>query len=223
MAESDPNAEWNLTTSEEHDEVVTELAMLLMKREAISFGKFKLKSGRSPYLIDPGRLNFGMDVYNVGRLFSVTIGHIFGSDIDIIMGPPAISVGACQYYSHMHNAGARWSFPIYPGEDLPAKAFGGELTECNNVVVIDTILSTGDSLRQSISAAKQAGGMVRGACVLIDRRDHIRGRLAADDIERDTGVKVSACATILELAKKLTAEGLTEEQGEVLIKHANGD
>ena len=61
---------------------------LLVRREALKFGDFTLKSGRkSPYFINTGCFNQGGDLARLGAAYADAVRRAFGDGITVIFGP----------------------------------------------------------------------------------------------------------------------------------------
>ncbi|MBP1449599.1 MAG: orotate phosphoribosyltransferase, partial [Thermoproteus sp.] len=65
-------------------------------------------------------------------------------------------------------------------------------------VVIDDVITTGESIIDAINKVRQAGAEVKAAVVFLDRQ-----QCGAERVERETGVAVRAAYRILDLLKEL--------------------
>ncbi len=158
----------------------------------------------------------GQDSFALGRAFATTIKYHFGDEVDVLYGPACkgipLAVMAAQYYGGLCGRDTHWCFDRPAVEGDPLRMYGGDVNE-RRVVIIDDVLASGDTIREAISALKLAGGMVLGACVLVDQRERNKnGHYAVDSIDRDTGVKVVSCAAIGDLVQKLAAKLPNDER-----------
>ncbi len=210
--------------SHDRDEVVTMLADLIMAREALRFGRFSIRANKSsPYTIDVGAMCSGRDTFAIGRALAATIEDAFGEQIEVLVGAPGLgAVLASQgafYYSHVSNYNACWAFAQYSQKGELSFA-GAALREGARVAIVEDLLISGDTTREMIRRLKELGCDVVGACSLIDRRERTKSnRIAANDIERDTGVRVVCCATVADLVKKMPASFLPDDRREQITKH----
>lgn len=225
MAESPDKLQ--VSNEEQRDETITALAELVMKRDALKFGKFQVRANKtSPYQIDVGAMCYGKDTFAVGRAFAITLGQNFGSDVDVCFGVPGkgavMAALAAFYYGHLYNFEAQWAFPqtLVPKPVEDVVVHGASLSD-RRIVIIDDVLGDGAHLRDMVQLARDTGADVLGICVLIDRRERTKSnRLATTDIERDTGIPVLACCTVADLVKKMPESYLPAEKRELVIKHA---
>ncbi len=224
MADSAPqNPEGDLKSQEYRDEVIFELSELLLRSGALQFGRFPGPLGKtSPYLLDSSLLSRGVDQFCLGRAYALTINRVFGGEVGVLIGTPKglpFAVIASQYYGHMCNHNAAWGYCLQGTVVNPVITAGAQLDEYSNVVIVDDILANGTDLRETISHVKKSGAKVLGAVTLIDRKEKSKGqRLAASDIERDTGVKVASCATITEIMKKIEPGKIPEDKRDALVR-----
>jgi orotate phosphoribosyltransferase len=205
---ADPAPEFaDLSPEQYRAEVVEELALLLTKSGALQPGK--TKSG--PYGLDLGRLSLGIYGFEVGRAIAVTIQQQWASSVDTLVAAsdraiPFAVLGA-QYYGHLANPNSRWGVWC-PGE-AGLEMFGRTPTEDNYCVVVGDQLghSSYQELIDTIIATQATGMKVLGAVVLLDRRDRAKASargLLSTEVTTQTGVKVTACASMAEIFKKVT-------------------
>lgn len=201
--------------SQDRDEGVARLADLVMAHGALRFGRFPMRAGKvSPYQLDLGALCFGRDGFDLGRVIAKTLEHYFDEGVEVIYAatPRAVALAALStlYYGHIANLNVEWAFADE----------GAILTEGRKVLVLDDVLTNGDPVRAAIAAVQAKGATVLGATVLVDRRERTKSnRIAANEIERETGVKVVSCATIAELVKKMPTSYLPDDKRELIVKH----
>ncbi len=218
--------------SAEHDEIVAKLTELIALRGVLHFPegnqkRFSLKSGRqSSYFLDVAGLCLGHDMFELGRILGVTLRHHFGDEIDVLIAPgysgiPS-TVTATHYYALLTGHQVEWAYLRTPDiHAMRPDLAGAVLNEFKRVVIVDDLLTTGASLREAITTVKQTGAKLVGACVLVDRKERLKGnKLASSEIKRDTGIQVVSCAGIDEIVRGLPESVLTTERRESMFKGA---
>ena len=181
------------------------LAVTLHDIGAIQFGRFRLHSGReSRIYVDlrvlvsyPAALRAATAAYRTvldGLLFDLLVatplaGLPIGTALCLDMDRPL----------------------IYPRKT--AKSYGtgknieGRYSIGQTAVVVDDLITSGDSILETIAAVKAVGLKVHDAVVLIDREQGGREMLAAQ------GYRLHAVATLRDMLGSLTAHGrITQSQ-----------
>ncbi len=186
---------------------VKQIATFLVKSNALRFGVFKLSSGKeSPYYIDlrilPSFPNYfksaigaykdaikkrvGLDKFDY--LCSVpTSGLVYASSIAYEIGKPLVYV---RKETKQHGT---------------SKMIEGYLSSGANVVIIDDVATTGNSVIDAVEAIRSNGGIVKYAVVLIDRLE------GASDTLKKHDVKLVSVAKISDIVDVLFETGMLEE------------
>ena len=179
------------------------LALTLFDIEAVRFGRFELHSGRiSPIYIDlrllasfPNALRQAAAVYRpileqlsfdllaATPLAGLPIGTAICLDMDVPL--------------------------IYPRQTPKSYGTGkqveGKWQAGQTAVVVDDLITSGDSLLQGISSLEEAGLQVAEAVVLIDRQQGGRETLAAQGYKLHSAMTLSKLLDILEEKGRITA------------------
>jgi orotate phosphoribosyltransferase len=173
--------------------LLTELARVLVKSKALEFGTFTLSSGKtSSYYIDlrivpsfPGAFKICIDCYSdvfqneVKGLRTIcgipTAGIPYASVLAYLMGKPLIYA---RRKSKDHGT---------------SKMVEGLLEPGDRVVVLDDVITTGQSILSAVNSVRLHGGVVEDVVVLIDRLEGGEGNLARN------GVTLHRFTTINEL------------------------
>jgi orotate phosphoribosyltransferase len=97
------------------------------------------------------------------------------------------------------------------------KTVEGVLKLGERVLLLDDLVSTGDSALKTVRAVREAGGMVEDVVVLIDREQGARELLAEE------GVRLHALLKVTEAARILYERGLLSREGyEVILSYVEG-
>jgi orotate phosphoribosyltransferase len=176
-----------------------QMANILLKLDVIDFGVFKLSSGKaSPYYIDlrvipsfPDAFREICDFYaeyitnQIGlkdfcRIAGVPVaGIIFASQVAYNLKKPFLYV---RKGVHLHGRERRVE---------------GVLASGDRVLLIDDLLTTGLTLKQTAEAVRAEGGVVTDAIVFLDREEGGKQQLEKSGIKLHALLKISEMATAL--------------------------
>jgi orotate phosphoribosyltransferase len=180
-------------------ETLTQLALELHEIGAVRLGRFTLHSGRvSPIYIDMRLLASYPDVLRrVAKAYAALLEPL---RFDLLAAVPyaGLPIGTA--------VALETGLPlIYPRKD--AKGYGtgkgveGRWEAGQMAVVIEDLVTSGDSILQAITALRNVGLPVRDAVVLIDREQGGREALQAQ------GYSLHAVMTLRQLLRILEDEG----------------
>src|SRR5580698_7718941 len=147
---------------------------LALKREALRFGRFTLKSGReSPYFFNAGLFNDGESLGVLGHCYA---GSIIGSGIgfDMLFGPaykgiPLAAVTAVALSSE-HGRSVPFAFNRKEAKD---HGEGGSIVGAKlagRVLIVDDVITAGTAVRESLELIRAAGAQVAGVALALDRQ-----------------------------------------------------
>lgn len=172
--------------------------------QALRFGQFTLKSGRSsPYFFNAGRFDGGAALDTLGRCYAQALADA-GLDFDMLFGPA---------YKGIPLATALATRLAERGRDVPvafnrkeAKAHGegGLLIGAplaGRVLIVDDVITAGTAIRESISLIRSAGAVPCGVLIALDRQE--RGqtgtRSATQEVAAEFDLPVVAIASLTDL------------------------
>lgn len=143
------------------------LIELLKENRVIKFGKFTLSSGKeSDYYVDMKRAVTNPSIlHQVAEIISERIDK---SSVDKIAGPALGAVPivtAVSLYTGIPMLMIRKAKKDYGTSNL----IEGDLNVGDQVVVLEDVTTTGNSLVDAIKAIQENGGKVRRAFVIVDR------------------------------------------------------
>jgi orotate phosphoribosyltransferase len=184
---------------------------LALQAEALRFGDFTLKSGRSsPYFFNAGRFDSGAAKAALAGCYADAI-DAAGLDFDLLFGPaykgiPLATALGCEYARR--------------GRDLPlafnrkeAKAHGeggtliGAPLHGRRVLVVDDVITAGTAVREALGMIQAAGGTAVGIVIALDRQERVTEdgmsrdsrRSAAQAVAQDHAIDVIAVASLDDL------------------------
>jgi orotate phosphoribosyltransferase len=134
---------------------------------AIREGHFLLASGlHSPVYWEKFRILQYPDLTE--KLCRLIAQHFKGQRIDVVAGPT--TGGVVLAFETARQLGVR---TIFAEKEGGVRVFRRdfEIASGEHILVVDDILTTGSSLRETISAVAKLGGIVIGIGVLVDRSD----------------------------------------------------
>lgn len=184
---------------------------LAMRADALRFGEFTLKSGRtSPYFFNAGRFDSGVLLGELARCYADALDSagIAGSigDFDLLFGPaykgiPLATALACEFARR--------------GRDLPlafnrkeAKAHGeggcliGAPMAAKRVLIVDDVITAGTAIREALATIAEAGGIPAGIVIALDRQERASEqdlRSAAQAVASEHAIPVIAVAGLDDL------------------------
>jgi orotate phosphoribosyltransferase len=197
---------------------------LLVRKRALEFGDFILKSGRkSPYFLDIGRLDDGESLLRLGHSFACEIVSSVGVDsFDILLGPAykGIPLALSTAISLSKDFGVNKRF-VFDRKTEKTHAEGGrfvgtEFNDGDHILILDDVITTGGTkydLMRLVSKSAQVD--FRGVLVGLDRQEcSDTGKGTAQDFTERTGIKVFSILTMSEVIEFLS---ITPVDGEIYI------
>ncbi|GAB6196943.1 orotate phosphoribosyltransferase [Lysobacter xanthus] len=199
---------------------------LALRADALRFGEFTLKSGRtSPYFFNAGRFDSGASLAGLAACYADAV-DAAGIDFDVLFGPaykgiPLATALACEFARR--------------GRDLPvafnrkeAKAHGeggmliGAPLDGRRVLIVDDVITAGTAIREALGLIRDAGGVPAGIVIALDREEAVdptrSRRSAAQTVADEQGLPVVAVARLSDLLD-YTAGGALEAQRERLVAY----
>ena len=178
-----------------------EFIELAIKKKALCFGEYKLKSGRiSPYFFNTGLFNDGESLTKLGRFYAEALQN---SEIkfDMIYGPAykGIPLASTMAISFHEIFGKNYPFCFNRKEIKDhgegGFTFGAEIQ--NRVIIIDDVISAGTSINESINIIQPKGGTVVGAIVAVNRQERGEGKKSAiQEAEEKFNIKIISIVSL---------------------------
>ena len=214
------------------DDHRTRFLQLALRAQALRFGEFTLKSGRSsPYFFNAGRFDTGVALAELAGCYADAIEQA-GIEFDVLFGPaykgiPLATALACEFARR--------------GRDLPlafnrkeAKAHGegglliGAGLAGRRVLIVDDVIAAGTAIREALAIIADAGGTAAGIVIALDRQEIVGDsrvdptlsrRSAAETVAIEQGLPVIAVATLADLLGFAEASAELAGQRERLLAY----
>jgi len=180
-----------------------------IQNKAVLFGEFKLKSGRiSPYFFNAGQFNTGAAISQLGIFYAEAIMDS-GIEFDILFGPaykgiPLVSTVAIAL-AGQHGIDRPFCFnrkePKSHGEG--GLIVGAPLR--GRVLIIDDVISTGNTMDDVIPIIREAPAEVVGITVSVNRQEcgHHRQLSAVEEVQQKYQVPVIYIAGLTDMMQYL--------------------
>lgn len=156
---------------------------LAIQRQALKFGEFTLKSGRtSPYFFNAGFFNSGADLATLGDCYAKTLVDA-DAQFDMLFGPAykGIPLGCTTATSLARSHDKNVPF-CYNRKEAKDHGEGGNLVGAplaGKVLIVDDVITAGTAIRESIDLINAAGATPAGVLIALDRQEKGKGELSA--------------------------------------------
>ncbi len=190
----------------------TRFLQLALDAQALRFGEFTLKSGRtSPYFFNAGRFDSGAALAGLAGCYADAI-VAAGLEFDVLFGPaykgiPLATALACEFARRGRD------LPVaFNRKEAKAHGEGGQLIgaplDGRRVLVVDDVITAGTAIREALAIIDGAGGTVAGIVIALDRQEIVGEpprdpaaprRSAAETVADEHGLPVVAVARLDDL------------------------
>jgi orotate phosphoribosyltransferase len=168
---------------------------LAIKHQALCFGEFVLKSGRtSPYFFNAGRFQTGSALAELGRYYAAAV-MASGVDVDIVFGPaykgiPLAATTAIALADQFNR-----DLPYcYNRKEAKDHGEGGTLVGAplqGKVLIVDDVITAGTAVREVMAIIKAAHAQPAAVLIGLNRQEKGQGELSAiQEVEQSFGVPV---------------------------------
>lgn len=157
----------------------TDFLSTCVEADALKFGSFVLKSGRtSPYFFNAGLFHSGKLVRSISTAFAQSI-RSAGLDFDVLFGPAykGIPLAATTVDKLATMDETLYGDVHYSFNRKEAKSHGdggtivGAPLKGQRVVIIDDVITAGTAIREAIDLIDAQGGILVGIVVALDRQE----------------------------------------------------
>ena len=168
---------------------------LAIKHQALCFGEFTLKSGRtSPYFFNAGRFQTGSALAELGRYYAAAI-KAANIDFDIVFGPAYKGIPLAATTAIALADTNQQDFPYcYNRKEAKDHGEGGTLVGAplqGKVLIVDDVITAGTAVREVMSIIKSAGAQPAAVLIGLNRQEKGQGNLSAiQEVEQSFGIPV---------------------------------
>ncbi len=196
---------------------------LAMQAQALRFGEFTLKSGRSsPYFFNAGCFDSGASLAALADCYADAI-DAAGMSFDVLFGPaykgiPLATALGCSYSRRGRDL--PWAFNR---KEAKTHGEGGQLIGASlagqRTLIVDDVITAGTAIREALALIRDAGGIPAGIVIALDRQEVVDidapvRRSAAQQVAAEHGIPVVAIATLTDLL------AFAGESAELVAQHA---
>lgn len=183
---------------------------ILLRAEAVKFGSFTTKSGRiTPYFCNCGALTTGKDIAKAGEALARVINES-GVKYDVLFGAaykgiPFVTTAAIGLNT-LFGKNVEFAFNR---KETKGHGEGGNLVGCSlkgkKVFIVDDVISTGMTIKETIDLIKMAGGEPVGAALLFDRQEKADNSelSAVQQAEKEFNIRVVCAVKFQDLFKHI--------------------
>ena len=176
-----------------------------IEKKVLSFGEYKLKSGRiSPYFFNSALFSDGESLLKLGIFYAQAI-NTSKLDFDMVFGPaykgiPLASAVAIAYKLE-YDRTLPYCFNRKEEKDHGEGGITlGAPLKNNRVLIIDDVISAGTSVNQSVALIRNAMAHPVGVTVVLDRQERGQGDMSAiQEVEQKYGIQVINIITLDDL------------------------
>ena len=182
---------------------------LALKREALRFGTFTLKSGReSPYFFNAGRFSDGESLAVLGSCYAAAV-TAAGLGFDMVFGPAykgiPLATATVVALAREHGRSVPYAFNRKEAKD---HGEGGRIVGAplaGRVLIIDDVITAGTAVRESLDIIGAAGAQPVGVALALDRQERGQGELTAvQEVESQHGIRCVSIITLADLIEALS-------------------
>tara|TARA_B100001250_G_scaffold215423_1_gene184844 strand:- start:6335 stop:6982 length:648 start_codon:yes stop_codon:yes gene_type:complete len=178
---------------------------LALESNALEFGEFILKSGRSsPYFFNAAKMLSGCDLYKLANCY---VDAIEESEIefDCIYGPAYKGIFLGSIVAMIYSQRGTPCPVSFNRKEIKGHGEGGNIIGANpsgNVLIIDDVLSAGTAVRESIETIQSLNAIPKIFLIGLDRQERGNGKLLAKkELEKDFNIHVSSIIDLDALIK----------------------
>ncbi len=170
---------------------------LLVQYEVIRFGSFTLKSGRtSPYFVNAGQLRTGDAIARLGQAYAA---QLQACDVacDVVFGPsykgvPLAVSTATALSSQGRDVGFSFDRKEAKDHGEGGTFVGTQPADGMRVVVVDDVITSGRSIRESVSLLQRTADVqITAVVVAVDRQEKGKtDRTTLAELRDELGIRV---------------------------------
>ncbi|WP_439134502.1 orotate phosphoribosyltransferase [Pseudomaricurvus sp.] len=185
---------------------------LAIDHEALCFGEFTLKSGRtSPYFFNAGKFQTGAALAALGRFYADAL-EASGVAYDVVFGPAykgiPLAATTSVALSDKHGKDMPYCFNRKEAKD---HGEGGSLVGAplqGKILIVDDVITAGTAVREVMSIIKAEGAEPAAVLIGLNRQEKGQGELSAiQEVEQDYGIPVVSIVCLEDIITFLLEQG----------------
>jgi len=190
---------------------------LALKHQALGFGSFTLKSGRtSPYFFNAGKFQTGAALAELGRHYAAAI-VASGLDFDLIFGPAYKGIPLAATTAVALADQHQQDYPYcFNRKEAKNHGEGGSLVGAplaGRVLIIDDVITAGTAVREVMSIIQNAGAKPAAVLIGLNRQERGQGESSAiEEVEKEYGIPVISIIKLEDIVRYLEAESNEQEK-----------
>ena len=198
-----------------------DFAEFLVRSDAIKFGSFTLKSGRSsPYFINLDSVGDGASISKLGEFYArALVSQGLADRTDVLFGPSykgiPIAVSTAVALFNLFGRSTRFAFNRKEAKDHGEGGMivGGGLRDGDRVGLLDDVMTTGKTKEEVLAVIRSsAKAEISYVLIAVDRMERGETELSATlEFERKYGIPVFSIATIEAIAGAAARKSLISE------------
>ena len=201
-----------------------EFLRFALEAGVLQFGDFTLKSGRrSSYFFNAGLFNRGSALARLGRFYARAIVES-GLQFDMLFGPAykgiALAAATAVALAEQHGIDAPF---CYNRKEAKDHGEGGRVVGAplrGRVLIVDDVMTAGTATREAMGLIAAHRAEAAGVAIALDRMEKGRGgRSAAQEVEREYGVRVISIVNLEHLIAFMAESGGYGERLEQMRGH----
>ena len=182
---------------------------LAIKKNALKFGNYKLKSERiSPYFFNSGVFSDGKSLSVISNLFIELIKeknlqfiNIFGPAYKGISLASALSASLASNYNEE-------TYFIYDRKDQKLHGERGDIVgsfKNGNTVIVDDVITAGTAIKNTLVKLEKYNPKIISLLVLLDRQEKGSGSIsAAEEMKKEFNIDVYSLISISDIVEYVT-------------------
>ena len=186
---------------------------LAIESKSLSFGEFKLKSGRvSPYFFNSGTIFSGKNISRLGKCYAAAITES-GLTFDMMFGPAYKGIGLAHATAIALVEQHGIDIPIaYNRKESKDHGESGRLVGAplsGDVLIIDDVITAGAAIRESIDIIEENSAITKGIIIALDRQERgVSSRLSAtEEIKSTYKIEVKSIINLDDLVECFSGLG----------------
>jgi len=197
---------------------------LAIRRQALKFGEFTLKSGRkSPYFFNAGYFNQGEDLALLGDCYAQTL-ISEKAEFDMLFGPAYKGIPLATTAAVSLSQKFQQNVSIcFNRKEAKSHGEGGNLVGAplqGKVMIVDDVITAGTAIRESIKIIQDAGATPAGVLIALDRQEKGQSELSAiQEVEKEYNLPVYAIITLDDLRSYLAEHAELSQYSDAMTQY----